>query len=51
MPAARRFLARASGYGQDKRERFARAGLRRGNHVVSRQGRLDGLGLYGGWLE
>ena len=33
--------------GQDKRERLAGAGLRRGDHVASRQRRLDGQGLDG----
>ncbi len=37
--------------GQDKRERFAGAGLRRGNHVASGQRRLDGLSLDGSGLD
>ena len=33
--------------GQDKRERLAGAGLRRGDQVVSGERRLDGLRLHG----
>jgi hypothetical protein len=46
----RRFFCEDVDHGEDKRERFAGPGLRRGNHVASGQRRLDGLGLDGGWL-
>ena len=47
---ARRFIGEQVNDGQDKRERLAGPGLRRGNHVASGQRRLDGLGLDGGGL-